>query len=51
MPIATVINGASYVVHSDHLNTPRKPSNADGQPVWQWSYSAFGAALSGAVCG
>ena len=29
-------------MHSDHLNTPRKLSNADGQPVWQWSYSAFG---------
>jgi RHS repeat-associated protein len=42
MPIAAVINGAIYAVHSDHLNTPRKLSNADGQPVWQWSYSAFG---------
>jgi len=29
-------------VHSDHLNTPRKLMNADGQAVWQWSYSAFG---------
>ncbi|MDQ0568338.1 RHS repeat-associated protein [Variovorax paradoxus] len=42
MPIAAVINGDIYAVHSDHLNTPRKLSNADGQPVWQWSYSAFG---------
>ncbi|MDQ0568350.1 RHS repeat-associated protein [Variovorax paradoxus] len=42
MPIAAVINGATYAVHSDHLNTPRKLSNVDGQPVWQWSYSAFG---------
>ncbi|MFS2101488.1 RHS repeat-associated core domain-containing protein [Variovorax sp. Varisp85] len=42
MPIAAVINGATYAVHSDHLNTPRRLSNADGQPVWQWSYSAFG---------
>jgi RHS repeat-associated protein len=42
MPIAAVINGATYAVHSDHLNTPRKLSNADGQPVWQWGYSAFG---------
>ncbi|MEJ1163237.1 RHS repeat-associated core domain-containing protein [Variovorax sp. CCNWLW186] len=42
MPIAAVINGNTYAVHSDHLNTPRKLSNADGQPVWQWSYSAFG---------
>ncbi|WP_307592892.1 RHS repeat-associated core domain-containing protein [Variovorax paradoxus] len=42
MPIAAVINGATYAVHSDHLNTPRKLSNADGQAVWQWGYSAFG---------
>ncbi|WP_418120625.1 RHS repeat-associated core domain-containing protein [Variovorax sp. 350MFTsu5.1] len=42
MPVVAVINGATYAVHSDHLNTPRRLSNADGQAVWQWSYSAFG---------
>ncbi|WP_184642697.1 RHS repeat-associated core domain-containing protein [Variovorax guangxiensis] len=42
MPIAAVIDGNTYAVHSDHLNTPRKLSNADGQAVWQWGYSAFG---------
>ncbi|QNK69472.1 RHS repeat-associated core domain-containing protein [Variovorax sp. PAMC26660] len=42
MPIAAVINGATYAVHSDHLNTPRKLTDASGQAVWQWSYSAFG---------
>ncbi|SDZ69921.1 RHS repeat-associated core domain-containing protein [Variovorax sp. YR266] len=42
MPIAAVINGATYAIHSDHLNTPRKLTNADGQVVWQWGYSAFG---------
>jgi len=42
MPIAAVIDGATYAVHSDHLNTPRKLTNANGQAVWQWSYSAFG---------
>ena len=42
MPIAAVINGTSYAVHSDHLNTPRRLTNADGQAVWQWGYSAFG---------
>ncbi|WP_185738431.1 RHS repeat-associated core domain-containing protein [Variovorax beijingensis] len=42
MPIAAVINGATYAVHSDHLNTPRRLSNDSGQPVWQLSYSAFG---------
>ncbi|MDH6169445.1 RHS repeat-associated protein [Variovorax boronicumulans] len=42
MPVAAVIDGATYAAHSDHLNTPRKLTNADGQAVWQWSYSAFG---------
>ncbi|WP_440534607.1 RHS repeat-associated core domain-containing protein [Variovorax sp. YR566] len=42
MPIAAIINGNTYAVHSDHLNTPRKLTNADGQPVWQWGDSAFG---------
>lgn len=42
MPIAAVINGATYAVHSDHLNTPRKLTDVSGQAVWQWGYSAFG---------
>ncbi|MFS2048358.1 RHS repeat-associated core domain-containing protein [Variovorax sp. Varisp41] len=42
MPIAAVINGATYAVHSDHLNTPRKLTDVSGQAVWQWRYSAFG---------
>ncbi|OUM04315.1 RHS repeat-associated core domain-containing protein [Variovorax sp. JS1663] len=42
MPIAAVINGNLYAVHSDHLNTPRRLTDSNGQPVWQWSYSAFG---------
>ncbi len=42
MPVAAVINGQLYAVHSDHLNTPRRLTDSQGQPVWQWSYSAFG---------
>ncbi|RYH61851.1 MAG: hypothetical protein EON54_09805, partial [Alcaligenaceae bacterium] len=42
MPIAAVIKGTAYAVHSDHLNTPRKLTQADGQVAWQWAYSAFG---------
>jgi len=42
MPIAVVVNGGTYAVHSDHLNTPRKLTDASGQAVWQWGYSAFG---------
>src|ERR1043165_1439242 len=44
MPIAAEINGQMYAVHSDHLNTPRRLTNSQGQPVWQWAYSAFGDA-------
>jgi RHS repeat-associated protein len=42
MPIAAIVNGSTYAIHSDHLNTPRRLTNADGQAVWQWGYSAFG---------
>ncbi|GAA4338890.1 hypothetical protein GCM10023165_17830 [Variovorax defluvii] len=42
MPIAAVINGELFAVHSDHLNTPRRLTDANGQVVWQWAYSAFG---------
>ncbi|WP_198083435.1 RHS repeat domain-containing protein [Variovorax sp. E3] len=42
MPIVAVVNGSRYAVHSDHLNTPRRLTNVDGQAVWQWGYSAFG---------
>lgn len=41
MPIAAVINDQIYTVHSDHLNTPRRLCNANGQPVWQWPGGAF----------
>ncbi|WP_298214584.1 RHS repeat-associated core domain-containing protein [Acidovorax sp.] len=42
MPIAAIVNGRHYAVHSDHLNTPRKLTQSDGQVAWQWAYSAFG---------
>ena len=31
-----------YAIQSDHLNTPRRLIQADGQVAWQWAYSAFG---------
>lgn len=42
MPVAAVIGGVHYAVHSDHLNTPRRLSDASGQAKWQWAYSGFG---------
>jgi RHS repeat-associated protein len=29
-------------IQSDHLNTPRRLVQSDGQVAWQWAYSAFG---------
>ena len=37
-----MIGGEHFAVHSDHLNTPRKLSDKNGQPRWQWAYSGFG---------
>ena len=42
MPIAAIVNGQKYAVHSDHLNTPRQVVNDSAQVVWQWRYSGFG---------
>ena len=42
MPIAAVINGSRFAVHSDHLNTPRRLTDESANSVWQWAYSAFG---------
>ncbi|WP_442965695.1 RHS repeat domain-containing protein [Ramlibacter sp. Leaf400] len=42
MPIAVIVNGSKFAVHADHLNTPRRLTNEQGQAVWQWAYSAFG---------
>ena len=42
MPVAVVIGGVHYAVHSDHLNTPRRLSDANKVVKWQWPYSGFG---------
>jgi uncharacterized protein RhaS with RHS repeats len=31
MPIAAEINGRLYAIHTDHLNTPRRLTNQQGQ--------------------
>ena len=40
--VGAIINGEKFAVHTDHLNTPRRMTDATNQPVWQWGYSAFG---------
>jgi RHS repeat-associated protein len=42
MPVAAVINGVHHAVHADHLNTPRRLSDANKAVKWQWPYSGFG---------
>ncbi|MDR2335186.1 MAG: hypothetical protein LBE61_17100 [Burkholderiaceae bacterium] len=42
MPIAAQINGRIYAIDTDHLNTPRRLTNADGQVAWQWLITGFG---------
>lgn len=42
MPIAVVVQGRTYAVQADHLNTPRRLTQSDGKAAWQWAYSAFG---------
>jgi RHS repeat-associated protein len=46
MPVAVIYGTGStekhYAIQSDHLNTPRRLIQSDGQVAWQWAYSAFG---------
>jgi RHS repeat-associated protein len=42
MPVVALINGEPFAVHADHLNTPRRLTDAQGRPRWQWAYSGFG---------
>ena len=42
MPIAAQINGRLYAIDSDHLNTPRRLTNTQGQVVWQWLITGYG---------
>ena len=42
MPVALVYGSKHYAIQSDHLNTPRRLVQSDGQVAWQWAYGAFG---------
>jgi RHS repeat-associated protein len=42
MTIAAEINGSLYAIHTDHLNTPRRLTNQQGQVAWQWLFSGLG---------
>lgn len=42
MPVVVLVNGTPFAIHSDHLNTPRRLTDAHGRPRWQWAFSGFG---------
>ncbi len=42
IPMAADIDNRLYAIHTDHLGTPRRLTQADGQAAWQWAYSAYG---------
>jgi RHS repeat-associated protein len=42
LPVAAIYGTKHYAIQSDHLNTPRRLIQSDGQVAWQWAYSAFG---------
>ncbi|WP_051303292.1 RHS repeat-associated core domain-containing protein [Psychromonas aquimarina] len=50
LPLAQVETGSDTAariiyIHADHLNTPRKATDSNGQLVWQWQSDAFGKGL------
>ncbi len=42
IPIAAEIDNRPYAIHTDHLGTPRRLTQADGQAAWQWAYTPYG---------
>jgi RHS repeat-associated protein len=42
LPVVALINGAPFAVYADHLNTPRRLTDAQGRVRWQWAFSGFG---------
>lgn len=42
IPMAAEIDSRLYAIHTDHLGTPRRLTQADGQPAWQWAYTPYG---------
>lgn len=41
-PLAILENGGIVYLHTDHLDTPRFATNAQGTVVWRWEGEAFG---------
>jgi RHS repeat-associated protein len=46
LPVATLRNGTSYFIHSDHLGTPRAITDSSNTEVWRWDSDPFGMAAA-----
>ncbi|MBU3736517.1 MAG: RHS repeat protein, partial [Methylobacterium sp.] len=43
-PVAVIRGGQAYMIHTDHLDTPRRVTDQNSAPVWNWSSTdPFGA--------
>ncbi|MCK6416818.1 MAG: RHS domain-containing protein, partial [Giesbergeria sp.] len=40
--MAAEIDNRLYAIHTDHLGTPRRLTQANGQAAWQWAYTPYG---------
>ncbi len=38
----SVVDRTPFFIHSDHLNTPRMVTDANGEVIWRWISDAFG---------
>lgn len=43
-PVVKLEGEALFAIHTDHLGTPRRMSDAEGEQVWSASYTPFGEA-------
>ena len=44
IPVAVIRNGQAYMIHTDHLDTPRRVTDQNTAPVWDWrNADPFGA--------
>lgn len=46
LPVATVQNGNTYAIHTDHLGTPRVITDNSNIEVWTWESDPFGVAAA-----
>jgi RHS repeat-associated protein len=45
-PVATIQNGGTYFIHTDHLGTPRVITDGNNTELWRWESDPFGVAAA-----